>query len=83
MTCSPKSVNFITFVGRKMSGFWGSPPGQSPQSQQAMSQSRNLGMTSAISMAMPKPIDIQRTKELEEALAPHGVAESDEELNHR
>ena len=66
-----------------MSGFWGSPPGQNPHSQQMMNQARNLGMTSAISMAMPKPIDVQKTKELEESLVPHGVAETDEELNHR
>ncbi|XP_075212061.1 poly(A) polymerase hiiragi isoform X2 [Lycorma delicatula] len=44
---------------------------------------RTLGMTSAISLAGPKPIDIQRTVELEEALKPYNVCESDEELNHR
>lgn len=69
-----------------MSAFWASPPGNhsNPQSQQMMqNQSRSLGMTSAISTAMPKPIDLLRTKELAEALAPHGVSESDDELNHR
>ena len=66
-----------------MSAFWSTPPGQNTQSQQIMNQARNLGMTSAISTAMPKPLDIQKTKELAEALAPHGVSETDEELNHR
>ncbi|XP_039279263.1 poly(A) polymerase type 3 [Nilaparvata lugens] len=42
-----------------------------------------LGMTSAISTAGPKPIDIQRTTELQEALKPYNVSESEEELNHR
>ena len=46
-------------------------------------QSRNLGMTSAISTAMPKPVDLLKTKELAETLAPHGVSETDDELNHR
>ncbi|RZF41038.1 hypothetical protein LSTR_LSTR002670 [Laodelphax striatellus] len=44
---------------------------------------RTLGMTSAISTAGPKPIDIQRTAELQEALKPFNVSESEEELNHR
>jgi poly(A) polymerase len=54
----------------------------SSQSQQ-MPQQKTLGMTSAISQAFPKAIDLQRTKELEEALKPHDVFESEEELNHR
>ncbi|XP_033222307.1 poly(A) polymerase type 3 isoform X2 [Belonocnema kinseyi] len=44
---------------------------------------RTLGMTSAISVAEPKPSDIARTTELKEALKPYNVFESDEELNHR
>ena len=44
---------------------------------------RTLGMTSAISVAEPKPSDITRTAELKEALKPYNVFESDEELNHR
>ncbi|XP_029163677.1 poly(A) polymerase type 3 isoform X3 [Nylanderia fulva] len=44
---------------------------------------RTLGMTSAISVAEPKPIDIARTNELKEALKPYNVFESEEELNHR
>lgn len=68
-----------------MSAFWSTPPGQNAQNQMlnAAAASRNLGMTSAISMATPKPLDLQKTKELDEALVPFGVSESDEELNHR
>lgn len=44
---------------------------------------RTLGMTSAISVAEPKPLDIARTNELKEALKPYNVFESEEELNHR
>lgn len=62
--------------------FWPSTPNQSPQSQ-IMNQPRNLGMTSAISHATPKPLDIAKTKELAENLVPYGVQESDEELDHR
>ena len=62
--------------------FWATPPNHVSQPP-SMNQARNLGMTSAISMAGPKPVDIQKTKELDEALRPHGVSESDEELNHR
>ncbi|XP_054282988.1 poly(A) polymerase type 3-like [Macrosteles quadrilineatus] len=51
------------------------------KAEQAKKQA--LGMTSAISLAGPKPIDVQRTKELEEALKPYNVTESDQELNHR
>lgn len=46
-------------------------------------QAKQLGMTSAISMAMPKPEDIQRTEELAECLKPYNVFESEAELNHR
>ncbi|XP_058790220.1 poly(A) polymerase type 3 [Phymastichus coffea] len=44
---------------------------------------RTLGMTSAISMAEPKPSDLTRTSELKESLKPYNVFESEEELNHR
>jgi poly(A) polymerase len=70
-------------MSTKMSAFWSTPTGQNAQSQQILNQARNLGMTSAISMAMPKPLDLQKTTELSEALIPHGVSETDEELNHR
>ena len=63
-------------------GFWSTPPNQNSQSQM-MNQARNLGMTSAISTASPKPLDILKTQELHAALIPHGVTETDEELNHR
>lgn len=42
-----------------------------------------LGMTSPISMAAPKEIDLVRTKELESALNTFGIFESAPELNHR
>lgn len=41
------------------------------------------GMTSAISTAAPKESDLKLTKELEEALKPHSVFESTEEMTHR
>lgn len=44
---------------------------------------KQLGMTSAISMAMPKPEDIERTKDLEQTLEPFNVFESEQELRHR
>lgn len=47
------------------------------------SNARTLGMTSAISTAAPKETDITKTKELEEALKPFDVFESEQELNHR
>jgi len=42
-----------------------------------------LGMTSAISAAPPKPIDLVRTMELEGILSAFDIFESDQELNHR
>ncbi|KAG5899252.1 hypothetical protein JTB14_035430 [Gonioctena quinquepunctata] len=42
-----------------------------------------LGMTSAISAALPKPADLIKTKELEEALKPFDVFETEQELNQR
>ena len=47
------------------------------------SENKTYGMTSAISLADPKPIDYSRTNELVEALKPFNVFESEEELNHR
>lgn len=44
---------------------------------------RTLGMTSAISLAEPKPSDIAKSLELEEALKPYDVFETEQELNHR
>lgn len=51
--------------------------------QSNMSNLKTLGMTSAISMAAPKPMDLVRTGELEEALKPFEVFETEAELNHR
>ncbi|KAJ8920017.1 hypothetical protein NQ315_006548 [Exocentrus adspersus] len=42
-----------------------------------------LGMTSAISVAPPKPSDLAKTKELEESLKPFDVFETEQELNQR
>ncbi|KAL4704669.1 hypothetical protein ACJJTC_016613 [Scirpophaga incertulas] len=44
---------------------------------------KTLGMTSAISTAGPKPIDIERTNELKDCLVPFGVFESEAEMHHR
>lgn len=44
---------------------------------------KTLGMTSAISMAGPKPIDIEKTNELKTCLVPFGVFESEDEMHHR
>lgn len=46
-------------------------------------QPKQLGMTSAISTAGPKPEDIERTASLEKALEPFKVIENEQELNHR
>lgn len=44
---------------------------------------RTLGMTSAISVAEPKPSDLVRTNELRDSLEPYNVFETEGELNHR
>ncbi|KAJ8678749.1 hypothetical protein QAD02_014536 [Eretmocerus hayati] len=63
---------------------WPSQTNNSTSSGSANNQNaKTLGMTSAISMAEPKPSDISRTNELREALKPYNVFESEEELNHR
>lgn len=59
------------------------PSQMPPQQHQQQQASRALGMTSPISLAPPKPIDIEKTKELHEALIPHNIFESDAELNIR
>lgn len=51
--------------------------------QQNVQNSQTFGMTSAISTAPPKQVDIVKTTELEEALKPYGVFETEQELNHR
>uniref|UniRef100_A0A0A9X053 Poly(A) polymerase n=1 Tax=Lygus hesperus TaxID=30085 RepID=A0A0A9X053_LYGHE len=67
---------------------WSSQGTQQHPQQQKDAQANNnnqktLGLTSAITLAGPKMIDMQRTKELLEGLKPYGVMETDEELNHR
>jgi poly(A) polymerase len=63
---------------------WSSQANNSSGSNTTNNQNlRTLGMTSAISMAEPKPSDLNRTIELKEALKPYNVFESEEELNHR
>lgn len=44
---------------------------------------RTLGMTSAISMAGPKPEDLERTRDLEKSLESFNAFESEADLNHR
>lgn len=46
-------------------------------------QPAHYGVTSPISFAEPKSIDIKLSKDLEGALKPHGVFETVEELTHR
>lgn len=54
-----------------------------PSTTSSSQNLRTLGMTSAISVAEPKPSDIIRTGELRESLEPYNVFETEEELNHR
>uniref|UniRef100_A0A1B0CMP7 Poly(A) polymerase n=2 Tax=Lutzomyia longipalpis TaxID=7200 RepID=A0A1B0CMP7_LUTLO len=44
---------------------------------------KTFGMTSAISMAGPKPEDYELSKDLEKTLQPFNVFETETELNHR
>lgn len=80
------TVMYESFTGPRM---WATQmPSQLLQNQQnadktSQANNRALGMTSAISVAGPKSVDIQRTTELQEALKPYNVQESDQELNHR
>ncbi|KAK3873200.1 hypothetical protein Pcinc_021769 [Petrolisthes cinctipes] len=48
-----------------------------------MDASKTLGMTSAISLAKPKPSDFEHTRELEDYLRQALMFEKDSELNHR
>jgi poly(A) polymerase len=56
---------------------------QNQTSEQGQTNQKTLGMTSAITLAGPKVLDVQRTTELVEALKPYNVTESDQELTHR
>lgn len=53
------------------------------QSHQNGNVTKNLGMTSAISTAGPKPEDLQATDDLKKTLMQFNVFESDPELQHR
>lgn len=57
--------------------------GQQQPGGGGQTSAKTLGMTSAITLAGPKLIDLQRTTELIEALKPFNVKESEQELNHR
>ena len=46
-------------------------------------QTKYCGVTAPLSVAEPTSIDLELTKKLEEAMKPHGVFESDEELAKR
>lgn len=67
-----KLISFCVF-----STMWSTPADKSVQNGQT------YGMTSAISTAFPKPVDLQLTKEMEDVLTLFDVTETDEELNHR
>ncbi|XP_014673259.1 PREDICTED: poly(A) polymerase type 3-like isoform X2 [Priapulus caudatus] len=58
-------------------------PGSGLGNISAMDQTQTLGLTSAITLAGPKPHDIELSKQLQEALQPFDVYESQEELYHR
>ena len=75
-------MSIITLIRTKM---WTSqgPQSQNQMSEQGQTSQKTLGMTSAITLAGPKVLDVQRTNELIEALKPYNVTESDQELNHR
>lgn len=57
------------------------PSSANDNKEQANGQT--YGMTSPISTSPPKPIDEERTKELEKVLIAYGVTESEDELYHR
>lgn len=57
--------------------------GQPPQGVGPQPGDKTLGMTSPISMALPKASDVARTKELEDTLRQFGLFESMDELAHR
>lgn len=61
---------------------WNSEP-KPVQANGASPKILTLGMTSAISMAEPKPEDHIQTTELQKTLEPYNVFETECELNHR
>lgn len=48
-----------------------------------MADRKYPGITSPISLAGPKPIDVELSKKLEESMKPYGTFESDQELAKR
>ncbi|KAH8270853.1 hypothetical protein KR018_007195 [Drosophila ironensis] len=69
---------------------WNSEPSHRQQQHNGNSTSgggppatKQLGMTSAISLAEPRAEDLQRTDDLRGSLEPYNVFESQDELNHR
>jgi len=69
----PESYNFL-----KME-----PSRESNNGTSSPSTPATFGMTGPISIASPKPFDLKLTRELEEALRPHGCFETMEEMTHR
>ncbi|KAK9885778.1 hypothetical protein WA026_013648 [Henosepilachna vigintioctopunctata] len=62
---------------------WSTQSNHTQNKENDTNRAATLGMTSAISTAHPKPSDIAKTIELTEALKPHDLFESEQELNHR
>lgn len=62
---------------------WSSQVNNVQKNDKQKTTPQTLGMTSAISTAPPKPSDLIKSIELEEALKPYDVFESEKELNHR
>lgn len=60
-----------------------STSGNGNGSNKSQNAPKTLGMTSAISLADPRPEDITKTDELRKTLEPYKVFESQDELNHR
>lgn len=71
--------DFTMFTQRNGNNTSSSSPANSTQQPPA----KQLGMTSAISLAVPKQEDVQRTADLEKSLEPFKVFENEQELNHR
>lgn len=73
----------ITFYSSSQASGMGRGLVQLSDQRQGSPQPKVLGVTSPINTNEPKPIDIQRSKELEDALNSYGLLESERELNHR
>ncbi|XP_023210754.1 poly(A) polymerase beta-like [Centruroides sculpturatus] len=82
-TSSSSSSSGISSGGSCSSSTTTTSSSSSSSSSSSCSSTKTCGVTSPISTAGPKPIDIQRTKELEESLKQYGLFESDMELDHR